>query len=135
LGALSPGGTYMSSSSGRPNVGFPQITESQMVTTTTDTAPATKAASPDDTGKTASRSQRTRTESGEETNEHSRYFLGKPDNSGDTPALDREVSSEGEALVEALRSGVTFYTLQEFRVVPDFSGRRPQLKKEPVQAK
>jgi hypothetical protein len=106
-----------------------------MVTTTSDTAPTTKAAPPDGTGKTTSRSRRTRTESREETNEHARYFLGKPDNSGATPALDREVSSEGEALVEALRSGVTYYTLQEFRVVPDFSGRRPQLKKEPVQAK
>jgi hypothetical protein len=106
-----------------------------MATATTDTAPATKATRADGTDKTTNRARRTRTESGQETNEHARYFLGKADNTGPTPALDREVSSEGEALVEALRSGVTYYTLQEFRVVPDFSGRRPQLKKEPVQAK
>lgn len=48
------------------------------------------------------------------------------------PTLDREVASEGEALVEALRLGVTYYAIEEFRVVPDFSGRRPQLKKESV---
>ena len=54
---------------------------------------------------------------------------------GGAPALDREVASEGEALVEALRLGVTYYALQEFRVVPDFAGRTPQLKKEPVHGK
>jgi hypothetical protein len=51
------------------------------------------------------------------------------------PALDREVASEGEALVEALRSGVTFYAIQEFRVIPDFASRRPQLEKEAVRGK
>jgi hypothetical protein len=106
-----------------------------MATATQNTAPDTKAARAEGTDKTRNRARRTRTESREETNEHARYFLGKPDNNGATPALDREVSSEGEALVEALRLGVTYYTLQEFRVVPDFSGRRPQLKNEPVQAK
>ena len=49
--------------------------------------------------------------------------------------LDREVASEGEALVEALRLGVTYYAIQEFRVIPDFAGRRPQLKKEAVHGK
>ena len=61
-----------------------------------------------------------------------RYFLGKTGSSGGTPALDKEVNTEGEALVEALRQGVTFYEVQEFRVVADLAGRRPQLTKEPV---
>ena len=52
-----------------------------------------------------------------------------------TPALDREVASEGEALVEALRLGVTYYAIQEFRVIPDFAGKRPQLNKEAVHGK
>jgi len=43
--------------------------------------------------------------------------------------------SEGEALVEALRLGVTYYAVQEFRPVPDFAGRRPQLKKEAIRSK
>ena len=45
------------------------------------------------------------------------------------------MASEGEALVEALRSGVTYYAIQEFRVIPDFAGRRPQLQKEAVPGK
>ena len=50
-------------------------------------------------------------------------------------AFDREVASEGEALVEALRLGVTYYEIQEYRVVPDFSGRKPLLGKEAVNGK
>lgn len=106
-----------------------------MATATTDTAPAARAPKADGSDKATTRGRRARTQSGEESNEHARYFLGKADSNGGPPALDREVSSEGEALVEALRLGVTYYTLQEFRVVPDFSGRRPQLQKEPVQGK
>jgi hypothetical protein len=30
---------------------------------------------------------------------------------------------------------VTYYAIQEFRVIPDFAGRRPQLKKEAVRGK
>ncbi len=45
------------------------------------------------------------------------------------------MASEGEALVEALRLGVTYYEIQEYRVVPDFSGRKPLLGKEAVNGK
>ena len=65
----------------------------------------------------------------EETNGFARYFLAKADSDGSTPALDREVSSEGEALVEALRSGVTYYAIQEFRVIPDFCGQKAATEK------
>jgi hypothetical protein len=106
-----------------------------MATATTDTASATRSGKGDSADKPASRGRRARTELSEENNQHARYFLGKAESNGGAPALDREVSSEGEALVEALRLGVTYYTLEEFRVVPDFSGRRPQLKKESVQSK
>jgi hypothetical protein len=64
-----------------------------------------------------------------------RYFLGKAESNGGIPALEKEMNTEGEALVEALRVGVTFYAVQEFRVVPDLAGRRPQLTKEPVPGK
>jgi hypothetical protein len=105
------------------------------VTTTTDITPAARTSRADGAEKTTTRGRRTRRETDEENNGCARYFLGKAENSDDTPAFEREVSSEGEALVEALRLGVTYYTLQEFRVVPDFAGRRPQLKKEPVHGK
>jgi len=71
----------------------------------------------------------------DEDNSDVRYFLAKSNTNGGTPALDRQVASEGEALVEALRLGVTFYAVQEFRVVPDFAERVPQLKKEAVHSK
>jgi hypothetical protein len=71
----------------------------------------------------------------DEDNSDVRYFLAKTNTNGSAPALDREVATEGEALVEALRLGVTFYAVQEFRVVPDFAERVPQLKKEAVHSK
>jgi hypothetical protein len=104
-------------------------------TATTDTNLAASTPEPNGTQKSTTRGRRARTEREEEDNGYARYFLGKADNKGVAPALDREVASEGEALVEALRLGVTFYALQEFRVVPDFSGRKPQLNKEPVHGK
>jgi hypothetical protein len=73
--------------------------------------------------------------SDEDNNVGVRYFLAKPNTNGGAPALDREVATEGEALVEALRLGVPFYAVQEFRVVPDFAERVPQLKKEAVHGK
>ena len=103
-----------------------------MTSTTADTA--TAGSSPrTDTGsdKAATRTRRPRSD--EVSNGNARYFLGKTNGAEGTPALDREVPNEGEALVEALRLGVTFYAVQEFRVVPDFSGRKPQLNKEAVE--
>jgi hypothetical protein len=87
------------------------------------------------TDKAATRTRRSRMSPDEESNGNARYFLGKTNGADGTPALDREVASEGEALVEALRLGVTFYEVQEFRVLPDFSGRKPQLNKEAVKGK
>ena len=104
-----------------------------MATATTDTAAVSKANKADGNERPTSRGRRSRPESSEENNQHARYFLGKAGGDGGMPTLDREVESEGEALVEALRLGVTYYAIEEFRVIPDFSGRRPQLKKEPVQ--
>ena len=85
--------------------------------------------------KTTTRTRRSRTNSDEDSNGSARYFLAKANANGGTPALDQEVDSEGKALVEALRLGVTYYAVQEFRVVPDFAGKMPQLKKEAVHGK
>lgn len=107
-----------------------------MTTTSAETVPETARRTRTDSGadKPTTRVRRPRANGGEEANSCTRYFLGKANGDG-APALDREVASEGEALVEALRSGVTYYAIQEFRVIPDFAGRRPQLKKEAVRGK
>ena len=105
-------------------------------TTLTDTVPATRTTKTESgTGTTVSRTRRPRATAEEESSGHARYFLSKANATDGMPALDREVTSEGEALVEALRLGVTYYEVQEFRVVPDFAGRKPQLNKEAVSGK
>jgi hypothetical protein len=71
----------------------------------------------------------------EENNGTARYFLSKSNGNDGTLAFGLEMASEGEALVEALRLGVTYYEIQEYRVVPDFSGRKPLLGKEAVNSK
>lgn len=87
------------------------------------------------TEKPITRARRNRTTPGEEDSDFARYFLAKATGDGGIPTLDREVASESEALVEALRLGVTYYAIQEFRVIPDFAGRRPQLLKEAIRGK
>ena len=51
-----------------------------------------------------------------------RYFLPKPGSSAATPELGQEVASEGEALIQAFRSGQTFYTLTAWKAVPEVNG-------------
>ena len=51
-----------------------------------------------------------------------RYFLSK---SGSSPAkleLGQEMASEGEALIEALKSGQTFFTVAVWKSVPEVNG-------------
>ena len=103
-----------------------------MASATADTVPSAKTARADGGTETTPRTRRSRTSSDEESNGNARYFLARADGTNGTPVLDRELTSEGEALVEALRLGVTFYAVQEFRVVPDFTGRKPLLNKEAV---
>ncbi len=61
-----------------------------------------------------------------------RFFLAKAGSNGNTPALDREVASEGEAMIESLKSGLSYYCVAEYRAVADYSGKNPQVKKEAV---
>ncbi len=51
-----------------------------------------------------------------------RYFLPKPGSSPATPELGQEVASEGEALIQAFRSGQPFYTLTAWKAVPEVNG-------------
>ena len=71
----------------------------------------------------------------EETITGARFFLSKSGANGHAPELSREFSSEGEARVEALKLGVTYYSLQEWRPVADFAGKNPELKREAVTRK
>ena len=64
-----------------------------------------------------------------------RFFLPKSGGSGHAPELGRELPNEGEARVEALKLGVTYYSVQEWRPVADFAGRNPELKREAVPRK
>ena len=99
-------------------------------------------ASPPDekTSQTSSRlagkaTRRPRPAGEEETVSGARFFLSKPGATGHTSELGREFSSEGEARVEALKLGVTYYSLQEWRPVADFAGKNPELKRELVPRK
>ena len=105
-------------------------------TAATDTVPAAKTIRAE-SGSEASptRTRRSRANSDEESNGNARYLLAEANGNNGSLALGREVASEGEALVEALRLGVTYYEIQEYRVVPDFSGRKPLLGKEAVNGK
>ena len=61
-----------------------------------------------------------------------RFFLRKGNVNAGRLRLGRELLSEGEARVEALKAGVTYHTVQEWRPVPDFAGKNPELKREAV---
>jgi hypothetical protein len=64
--------------------------------------------------------------------EGQRFFLAKLGASGAVPELDSEFPTEPEAIVESLKTGRTYFTVSEWRGVADFSGRKPQLRREPV---
>lgn len=64
-----------------------------------------------------------------------RFFLPKSGTAAHSPELGREFSSEGEVRVESLKLGLTYYSLQEWRPVADFTGKNPELKREPVTKK
>jgi hypothetical protein len=65
-----------------------------------------------------------------------RYFLPKSGSSPATPELDQEVPSEGEALIQAFRSGQPFYTLTAWKAVPEVNGGgSPMIVKQAVAPK
>ncbi len=60
----------------------------------------------------------------------SRFFLGTAD--GGAPALEREVESEKEAMLESLKTGKNYFAVSEWKAVPDLSKKTPQIRSEPV---
>ena len=80
-------------------------------------------------------SRRARPTEVQDTVSGARFFLPKSGANGTSLELGREFPSEGEARVEALKLGVTYYGVQEWRPVTDFAGKNPELKREPVSRK
>jgi hypothetical protein len=55
-------------------------------------------------------------------NPNLRYFLPKSGSSPAKPDLGQEMKNEGEALIEALKSGQTFFTVAVWKSVPEVNG-------------
>lgn len=66
----------------------------------------------------------------EMTSENVRYFLPKSGSSNERPELGPEMPTEGEALVEAFKSGQVFYTLVTWRAMPEMNGSEPRIVKQ-----
>jgi hypothetical protein len=64
-----------------------------------------------------------------------RYFLIKPGSSPAKPELGQEMASEGEALIEAFRSGQPFYAVTAWKAVPEVNGGNPVIVKQAVAQK
>jgi hypothetical protein len=64
-----------------------------------------------------------------------RYFLIKPGSAPAKPELGQEVASEGEALIEAFRSGQPFYTVTAWKAVPEVNGGNPVIVKQAIAQK
>ena len=66
----------------------------------------------------------------EMSSENVRYFLPKPGSSGEKPELGQEMASEGEAVVQAFKSGQVFYTVVAWKAVPEINGNEPKIVKQ-----
>jgi hypothetical protein len=66
----------------------------------------------------------------ETTNECVRYFLPKSGSSTAKPELGQEMTTEGEALIDAFKSGQVFYTLVAWKAVPEINGNEPRIVKQ-----
>jgi len=64
------------------------------------------------------------------TGEAQRFFLAKSGGSGGVPDLGKELPGEPEAMVESLKTGLSYFVVSEWRGVADFSGKKPQLGRE-----
>jgi hypothetical protein len=71
----------------------------------------------------------------EEASSHARFFLANKDSASAGPMLDQEVATEGEAMVEGMKRGVSFFRVEEYKTTADLSGSAPMLQKEPVARK
>ena len=68
----------------------------------------------------------------EMTSENVRFFLPSSGSSPKVPELGQEVSSEGDALVHAFKSGDVFYTVVAWKAVTEMDGNEPRIVKQAV---
>src|SRR5258708_827574 len=54
--------------------------------------------------------------------------------SNGVPEFTKEFPGEPEAIVESLKSGLSYYVVSEWRGIADLSGKRPQLGREAVRS-
>jgi hypothetical protein len=64
--------------------------------------------------------------------ESQRFFLAKPGGNNGVPEFSKEFPGEPEAMVESLKSGLSYFVVSEWKGIADFSGRKPQLGREAV---
>jgi len=64
--------------------------------------------------------------------EGQRFLLAKPGGNHGVPEFSKEVPGEPEAMVESLKTGLSYFVVSEWRGVADFSGKKPQLVREAV---
>src|SRR5258707_14644076 len=62
--------------------------------------------------------------------EGQRFFLSEPDPANGVPELGKEFATEPEAIVESLKTGLSYFTLSEWRGAADFFRNKPHLKKK-----
>jgi len=61
-----------------------------------------------------------------------RFFLAKIGGDNGVPEFSKEVPGEPEAMVESLKTGLSYFVVTEWRGVADFSRKKPQLGREAV---
>lgn len=66
--------------------------------------------------------------------EGQRFFLAKPGGNHGVPEFSKEFAGEPEAMVESLKTGLSYFVVSEWRGVADFSGKKPQLGRQAVRS-
>lgn len=83
-------------------------------------------------GRTGQNSRRAPRGSREQAVEGTRYFVAKPAHGSEPPKLDKEVASEGEALVLAFKSDSRIFMVTEYMVTQHIDGDCVVLVKQPA---
>ena len=66
--------------------------------------------------------------------EGQRFFLAKAGGNNRLPELGKEFATEPEAIVESLKTGLSYFSVAEWRGIADFSGKKPLLEREAVRS-
>ena len=72
-----------------------------------------------------------RKRNGSDPNVHVRYFLPKDGASASKPELGRELPTEGDALISALKAGQPFFAVTTWTAIAEVNGGHPVIVKQP----